>query len=92
MEAHTDMDHRPTDSGSQWHLDKRVPISLFVALALQFAAAAWWGSAIAGRLERAEDDVRVLRSYNERLIRLEAKMENQTILLQQIAAKIEADR
>ena len=34
----------------QWHLDKRVPIALIVAIAIQSGGAIWWASSIQGRV------------------------------------------
>lgn len=38
------------DKDSNWHLDKRVPIALIFALAIQSAGAIWWASSISERV------------------------------------------
>lgn len=35
----------------EWHLDKRVPIALILALVLQVAAAVYWASKMESRIE-----------------------------------------
>jgi hypothetical protein len=41
-----------TDTG--WHLDKRVPITILMAISAQAVGAVWWASRIDARLERLE--------------------------------------
>mgnify|MGYP003394791716 CR=1 FL=1 len=37
-----------------WHLDKRVPVAIFVALALQSGTFVWWASALSQRVATLE--------------------------------------
>jgi len=39
---------------SQWHLDKRVPIALIVAIVLQSGGAFWWASNLTTRVTEIE--------------------------------------
>ena len=41
-------------ANEQWHLDKRVPVALILALCLQGGAGIWWASAANSRLADVE--------------------------------------
>ena len=41
----------------QWHLDKRVPIALILAIAIQSGGAIWWASSIQGRVSGNEASI-----------------------------------
>jgi len=59
----------------QWHLDKRVNISIILAVAAQTAAGIWWASAINTRVERLEQDKAVALvppTMTDRMSRVEA--------------------
>jgi TolA-binding protein len=52
-----------------WHLDRRVPITLILALAVQTAGMVWWAASLSGRVEvnardisRVNGEVAVLRN------------------------------
>ena len=51
-------------SGKSWHLDRRVPIALILAILLQSGCALWWASSINTRVDALERDV----TRNEKLI------------------------
>ena len=44
----------------QWHLDKRVPIALIFAIALQTGGALWWAASIQARVGANESAVQRL--------------------------------
>lgn len=48
----TDVEKDPQTSS--WHLDKRIPIALIIALLTQTAAAIWWASSIEARMLNVE--------------------------------------
>ena len=37
-----------------WHLDKRIPIALIMAVMMQTAGAVWWAATISARLDQTE--------------------------------------
>ena len=37
-----------------WHLDKRVPVALIIAILLQTAGAIWWAANISSRVDHVE--------------------------------------
>jgi hypothetical protein len=38
----------------QWHLDRRVPVAIIFAIAMQSAGAIWWASSVNERMEQIE--------------------------------------
>lgn len=60
---------------NHWHLDKKVPIALIVAILAQTGSFIWWGATISQRVSNLEaaSDSRALLS--ERITRQEALME-----------------
>lgn len=71
MNASAQADRQP---GESWHLDKRVPIALIVALVAQTLAVGLWAGAVNQRLHTVEIGVVQQREQNERLIRVEEKL------------------
>lgn len=74
------MERRTEDrrSEDQWHLDKKVPITILLALAINAFAGIWWASKLESRIERVEQlfleqrsrdsaqDQTILENRNER--------------------------
>lgn len=58
-----------------WHLDKRVPISLIVAILLQTATVIWWGSSLTERVNTLEAQLSGTQDIRERLVRIETILE-----------------
>jgi hypothetical protein len=40
-----------------WHLDRRVPIALIVALAVQTSGIVWWAASLSGRVDQHARDI-----------------------------------
>lgn len=85
---------------NQWHLDKRVPVTLIVALLVHAGATVWWGSAInarVGHIESYIEDAKRAsaaamveeRDRSNRLVRLETHMQNIWKELQGISRKLD---
>lgn len=51
----------------QWHLDRRVPIALILAVLAQTAGVFWWASNIQTRMEALERSVDRTATFSERL-------------------------
>jgi hypothetical protein len=68
-----------SDTDSQWHLDKKVPIALIVAIALQSGGVMWWVGSSSQRLDQNERQVTALApqvtATAEKIIRVESKLE-----------------
>jgi hypothetical protein len=58
----------------QWHLDKRVPIALIVALVAQTLTVGLWAGAVNQRLHAVERGGLQQQEQNMRLVRVEEKL------------------
>ncbi len=76
-------DHDPATGA--WHLDKRVPIALIVALMAQFAGAAWMASAAFKDIEANRAGLTALQ---ERVAPLERSRGAQAVQLGRIEEQI----
>lgn len=71
-----------------WHLDKRVPITLILALVVQLVTFTWWMSSLASDIEnnqqaivRHEAQLAALREANSQQYRTLSRIEEQIIAL-----------
>ncbi len=62
------------EAASHWHLDKRVPIALIVAMAVQTAGALVWAGAAMQRIDYLEREVSAGARIGERTARVEEQM------------------
>lgn len=62
-------------SDSQWHLDKKVPIALILAIIMQTSGMVWWAASAAERLNALERKAEAVAPQAERLARVETKLE-----------------
>ncbi|HHN67529.1 MAG TPA: hypothetical protein ENK15_05775 [Thermopetrobacter sp.] len=60
------------EDNRQWHLDRRVPISLIVAIVMQTVAAAWWAASMQARIEALERSANASDGQRDRIVRLES--------------------
>lgn len=66
----------PFGFDKHWHLDKRVPIALILAILIQSGSAVWWASKTDSQVDQ---NTKMLESYQadkERLTRLEIYQES----------------
>ena len=75
------------DSG--WHLDKRVPIALILAILFQTAGALMWAGAATERLSQLESQAYDRRGLIERTARLEEQTRHLQATLDRIEDKID---
>ena len=67
------------DYDRQWHLDKRVPISLIIAILIQSASAFWWASGVTRDVQNLQISTRELAAENkERVKRIDELGQLQT--------------
>jgi hypothetical protein len=61
---------------TSWHLDKKVPIALILAIAMQTGGIVWWGATTSERLNALERKADAAAPQAERLARVETKLES----------------
>lgn len=82
-----------------WHLDRKVPMAIIIALAVQAGSFIWWASGVENRaltqgkdMESAEIRIEKLEDSKsdllQRLTAVETQLANQTKLLDQILAEL----
>ena len=71
----------------QWHLDKRVPIALILAILIQSGSAIWWASTMSERMNQVE---RRLDSGNGRNGNLVARVGQQGEQIAVLSAELRA--
>jgi hypothetical protein len=54
-----------------WTVDRRLPIALLLAIAVQSATVAWWAATLSTRIEGLEKRQEAVSSQGERLVRVE---------------------
>lgn len=79
----------------EWHLDKKVPIGIILALVLQtisfFVIATSWKTTVDGRLGRLEEIVSDNKSQGDRIIILEQQLKFIADSLKRIEDKLAID-
>lgn len=84
---------------SNWHLDKRVPISLIVMIAVQSASAVWWASSVEAKMAEQQRGTDVMFNYMNKqtendkrtieiLARLDERVKQQSETLATIERKV----
>ena len=72
-----------------WHLDRRVPIALIVALMIQTSAGIWWAATLTARVSTIELWVADNRQVKDRLTRMETRQEYMIQTIEKIDRKLE---
>jgi hypothetical protein len=60
----------------KWHLDRRVPIALIMAIVVQTSGLVWWASSLSERVSSLEKTRDATAPQADRLTRVEVKIEN----------------
>ena len=68
----------------EWHLDKKVPISLILAIIGQTMAFVWWAAQQSTRIEALEKSALAAVPRLESVIRLETKMDELHLAVHEI--------
>lgn len=101
MEGHPAVSDPQSDpAGGNFHVDKRIPVALIVAMLAQTAGVVWWAATLQAAQAQAqrEDQRAELRldrveaagdDVKTRVIRIEEKLEGQDDVLQQILRSVE---
>jgi len=69
------MSTKDDDAESSWHLDKKVPITLILAILAQTFTFGWWGASTGARIDHLERQATQSAPQGERIIRLETKLD-----------------
>ena len=77
---------------SPWHLDRRVPLALIIALLIQGASGLIWAGRAAQRISHIEERAVLIHAVSERIARLEAQSAYMTSAITRIERKIDAVR
>ena len=59
-----------------WHLDKKVPIAMIMAIVFQTGGMVWWAASASERLNALERKAELAAPQAERLARVETKLES----------------
>lgn len=81
----------PTED-NKWHLDKKVPIALILAIVGQTAMGVWWASNISTRVDNLEKANGASVILTEKVIRLEEQVKNTNRLLSEIKDELRVSR
>ena len=68
-----------------WHLDKRVPIALIVAIAVQSTAAVWWAATQTARVDAVE---RTVLTHDQRIDALDRASAAAAVLAGRMEAEL----
>lgn len=71
-----------------WTVDRKVPLALIFAIAIQTAGALWWASQMTSTVDTLKTAVASLSQSPERLVRLETKVEGIGAQLTEIKGSI----
>lgn len=63
------------ESDARWHLDKRVPIALLLAILIQTGGGFWWAATTSERINNLEKRADATAPNTDRLTRLEVNVE-----------------
>jgi len=74
---------------TQWHLDKKVPVALIVALAIHAFSSIWWAATINTRVTNIENMADKQPAVAERVTRVEVEVKNNTKLLEKVDGKLD---
>ena len=94
---------KPQEDRDGWHLDKRVPVAMIVAIVGQFAGFIWWAATTdarlidhARRIDRMEisstEAGRALNNLSEKFARVDERMAAQLEILRRIETELTRQR
>lgn len=75
--------------GESWRLERKAPLALMLAIAVQFAAVLLWTGRAAARMDALETQVSAQGPVAERLARLEAQGEAARAALERIERRMD---
>ena len=63
------------DDDAKWHLDRRVPLAMILAIIMQTCTFIWWASSLTERVNTLERERVATAPQGDRLTRVEVKVE-----------------
>ena len=63
------------EQDNNWHLDKKVPITLLLAILLQTIGVVWWGATMAEKVVVLKERLDAIAPNSDRLTRVEVKVD-----------------
>lgn len=66
------------DADARWHLDKRVPIAMLLAILAQTGTGFWWAATTSERINNLEKRADAAAPQADRLTRVEVKLDGVT--------------
>jgi hypothetical protein len=75
-------------SDTQWHVDRKVPIAVIIAIVAQTGGFIWWGAKADERLTTLERRVETSAPQADRLTRVEVNLESIKESLTEIKARL----
>lgn len=78
------VDESTNFTSRQWHLDRRVPLALIIAIVLQTGSFIWWAARTDARVDALEISNNRSSPQIERIVRLETKMDGVVDSLKEI--------
>ncbi len=60
---------------AKWHLDRRVPLAMILAIIMQTGTFIWWASSLSERVNTLERERIATAPQGDRLTRVEVKIE-----------------
>lgn len=73
-----------------WALDKKVPISLITAIAIQTAGAFWWAASLSARVDYLEREATRNAPQAGQIIKLETRLDNIQSTLEDVKSLLRA--
>lgn len=68
--------NRPMTQDRHWHLDRKVPLALMLTIAFQTGIFIWWAAQLSERVNTLERSAVLYAPQDQRLTRMEVKIEN----------------
>lgn len=79
-------------SDANWHIDRKVPVAVVLALMVQTGGFIWWGAKADARLDAVERKIELSSPQGDRLTRVEVNIETIKDSLTEIKAVIRKPR
>lgn len=84
-EVHTDEYDGPDRRSNEWHLDKKVSISVIGLLIVNICSSIWWAATLTSEV----DELKRRPELSERVIRLEATVDEHSRVLNKLTAVLD---